>query len=217
MDLKKPISCALSALVLTSAVTPLSLAVEYEQSVKAPTAVHGSAPETVQSQTAVLYSSQNVLTLAEYDAKLAQFTGTAADKAANPAYETLLLQRRLVEKAGYDALTTKMEKDTDFAACMEWLFGDAQMLRYYVYGGEPEANGRYDTNKTPTAQNYLDSFAVLSRLYAKHKEDVTTESANKALYQRMMAALALTHSVPVYDWWVNSGMVGFMVCRCLVE
>ena len=209
MDLKKPISCALSALVLTSAVTPLSLAVEYEQSVKAPTAVHGSAPETVQSQTAVLYSSQNVLTLAEYDAKLAQFTGTAADKAANPAYETLLLQRRLVEKAGYDALTTKMEKDTDFAACMEWLFGDAQMLRYYVYGGEPEANGRYDTNKTPTAQNYLDSFAVLSRLYAKHKEDVTTESANKALYQRMMAALALTHSVPVYDWWVNSGMVGF--------
>ena len=129
MDLKKPISCALSALVLTSAVTPLSLAVEYEQSVKAPTAVHGSAPETVQSQTAVLYSSQNVLTLAEYDAKLAQFTGTAADKAANPAYETLLLQRRLVEKAGYDALTTKMEKDTDFAACMEWLVGAAPNLR----------------------------------------------------------------------------------------
>ena len=79
------------------------------------------------------------------------------------------------------------------------------MLRYYVYGGEPEANGRYDTNKTPTAQNYLDSFAVLSKLYAKHKEDVTTESENKALYQRMMAALALTHSVRLvgelrYGW-----------------
>ena len=209
MDFKKPISCALTALMVTSAVTPLSLAVEYEQSVKAPAAVHGSAPETVQPQTAVLYSSQNILTLAEYDTKLAQFSGTAADKAANPAYETLLLQRRLVEKAGYDALTAKMEQDTDFAACMEWLFSDAQMLRYYVYGGEPEANGRYDTNKTPTAQNYLDSFAVLSQLYAKHKADVTTDSENKALYQRMMAALALTHSVPVYDWWVNSGMVGF--------
>ena len=209
MDFKKPISCALTALMVTSAVTPLSLAVEYEQSAKAEAAVHGSAPETMQPQTAVLYSSQNILTLAEYDAKLAQFDGTAADKAANPAYETLLLQRRLVEKAGYDALTAKMEQDADFAACMEWLFSDAQMLRYYVYGGEPEANGRYDTNKTPTAQNYLDSFAVLSKLYAKHKEDVTTESANKALYQRMMAALALTHSVPVYDWWVNSGMVGF--------
>ena len=209
MDLKKPISGALSALVLTSAVTPLSLALEYEQSTKAPTAVHGSAPETTQPKLAVLYSSQNILTLSEYDTKLAQFTGTAAEKAADPAYETLLLQRRLVEKAGYDALTAKMEKDADFAACMEWLFSDAQMLRYYVYGGEPEANGRYDTNKTPTAQNYLDSFAVLSKLYAKHKADVTTESENKALYQRMMAALALTHSVPVYDWWVNSGMVGF--------
>ena len=209
MDLKKPISCALSALVLTSAVTPLSLALEYEQSTKAPTAVHGSAPETTQPKLAMLYSSQNILTLAEYDTKLALFTGTAADKAADPAYETLLLQRRLVEKAGYDALTAKMEQDENFAACMEWLFSDAQMLRYYVYGGEPEANGRYDTNKTPTAQNYLDSFAVLSKLYAKHKEDVTTESENKALYQRMMAALALTHSVPVYDWWVNSGMVGF--------
>ena len=209
MDLKKPISCALTALVLTSAVTPLSLAVEYEQSVKAPAAVHSSAPETAQPQTAALYSSQNILSLAGYDARLAGFNGTAADKAANPAYETLLLQRRLVEKAGYDALTAKMEKDPDFAACMEWLFGDAQMLRYYVYGGEPEANGRYDTNKTPTAQNYLDSFAVLSKLYAKHKEDVTADSEHKALYQRMMAALALTHSVPVYDWWVNSGMVGF--------
>ena len=209
MDLKKPISCALTALMVTSAVTPLTLAVEYEQSVKAPAAVHGSAPETAQPQLAVLYSSQNILTLAEYDAKLAQFSGTAAEKAADPAYETLLLQRRLVEKAGYDALTAKMEQDADFAACMEWLFGDAQMLRYYVYGGEPEANGRYDTNKTPTAQNYLDSFAVLSKLYAKHKEDVTADSENKALYQRMMAALALTHSVPVYDWWVNSGMVGF--------
>ena len=209
MDLKKPISGALSALVLTSAVTPLSLALEYEQSTKAPVAVHGSAPETTQPKLAVLYSSQSILTLAEYDTKLAQFTGTASEKAANPAYETLLLQRRLVEKAGYDALTAKMEKDPDFAACMEWLFSDAEMLRCYVYGGEPEANGRYDTNKTPTAQNYLDSFAVLSKLYAKHKADVTTESENKALYQRMMAALALTHSVPVYDWWVNSGMVGF--------
>ena len=209
MDLKKPISGALSALVLTSAVTPLSLALEYEQSTKPPVAVHDSAPETTQPKLAILYSSQNILTLAAYDTKLAQFSGTASEKAANPAYETLLLQRRLVEKAGYDALTAKMEQDENFAACMEWLFSDAQMLRYYVYGGEPEANGRYDTNKTPTAQNYLDSFAVLSKLYAKYKTDVTADSENKALYQRMMAALALTHSVPVYDWWVNSGMVGF--------
>lgn len=209
MDFKKPIAGVLTALMITSAVTPLTLAVEYEQSIKAPATVHGSAPEAAQPKLAALYSSQNILTLTEYDAKLALFSGTAAEKAANPAYETLLLQRRLVEKAGYDALTAKMEQDADFAACMEWLFSDAEMLRYYVYGGEPEANGRYDTNKTPTAQNYLDSFAVLSKLYAKHKADVTTDSENKALYQRMMAALALTHSVPVYDWWVNSGMVGF--------
>lgn len=204
MNFQKPISCALTALMVTSAVTPLSLAVEYEQNVKVPVAVHNSTSEAAQSEIAVLHNSKNILTTAAYDAKLAQFGGTAAEKAANSDYETLLLQRRLVEKAGYDALIAKMEKDADFAACMEWLFGDAQMLRYYVYGGEPEANGRYDTNKTPTAQNYLDSFAVLSKLYAKHKEDVTTEGANKALYQRMMAALALTHSVPVYDWWVNS-------------
>ena len=209
MDFKKPISCALTALMVTSAVTPLSLAVEYEQNVKVPAAVHNRTSEAAQPEIAVLHNSKNILTTAEYDAKLAQFGGTAAEKAANSDYETLLLQRRLVEKAGYDALIAKMEKDADFAACMEWLFSDGQMLRYYVYGGEPEANGRYDTNKTPTAQNYLDSFAVLSKLYAKHKADVTTDSENKALYQRMMAALALTHSVPVYDWWVNSGMVGF--------
>ena len=96
MDFKKPISCALTALMVTSAVTPLSLAVEYEQSVKAPAAVYGRAPETTQPQTAVLYSSQKILTLTAYDAKLARFTGTAAEKAANPDYETLLLQRRLV-------------------------------------------------------------------------------------------------------------------------
>ena len=95
MDLKKPISGALSALVLTSAVTPLSLALEYEQSTKPPVAVHGSALETTQPKLAVLYNSQNILTLTEYDAKLALFSGTAAEKAANPAYETLLLQRRL--------------------------------------------------------------------------------------------------------------------------
>ena len=209
MDIKRPITGVLTALTVASAVTPLSLAVEYEQNAKVPVAVHDSISETAQPEIAVLHNSQNILPLAKYDTRLAEFSGTAAEKAANPAYETLLLQRRLVEKAGYDALTAKMEQDADFATCMEWLFGDAQMLRYYVYGGEPEANGRYDTNKTPTAQNYLDSFAVLSKLYAKHKADVTTDSANKALYQRMMAALALTHSVPVYDWWVNSGMVGF--------
>ena len=54
MDLKKPISGALSALVLTSAVTPLSLALEYEQSTKPPVAVHGSALETTQPTLAVL-------------------------------------------------------------------------------------------------------------------------------------------------------------------
>lgn len=80
MDFKKPISCALTALMVTSAVTPLSLAVEYEQNVKVPVAVHNSTSEAAQSEIAVLHNSKNILTTAAYDAKLAQFGGTAAEK-----------------------------------------------------------------------------------------------------------------------------------------
>lgn len=111
----------------------------------------------------------------------------------------MLLRRRLVEKAGYNTLAARMTADADFAASMEWLFSDTQMLRYYSYGGEPEANGLNQKYKVANSDTYMSSFDVLSQIYTKHKEDLN-DTENAPLYKRMIAALALTHSVRIYNW-----------------
>lgn len=137
-----------------------------------------------------------VLTLSEYDSQLsAMESGAEAEALAVDAdYTKLLLQRRLVEKAGYDKLTAKMNADADFAACINWLFGDYEMLCDYVYGGEPEANDFRQTTNRPNSDTYIKSFSVLSELYKAHGDDVTAGD-NTALFKRLMAAVALTYSV----------------------
>ncbi|MCI8404005.1 MAG: hypothetical protein HFE49_03795, partial [Clostridia bacterium] len=95
-------------------------------------------------ETTVAYSGSAILSLEQYDAQLDAIAGQigSADPSVlteNEEYVNVLLKRRLVDKIGYDRLAAKMNENADFAACMEWLFTDIQMLRYYSYGGEPEA------------------------------------------------------------------------------
>lgn len=151
-----------------------------------------------------LYSGSAVMTLEQYDAQLAARANTlgktdAAELVDDEEYVNILLRRRLVDKAGYDTLVAKMNEDADFAAAMEWLFSDIQMLRYYSYGGEPEANGLRQKYKVADSSTYMSSFDVLSQIYTKHKADMN-DSTNAPLYKRMIAAIALTHSVRIYCW-----------------
>lgn len=151
-----------------------------------------------------LYDGSAVMPTEEYDAQLAakavEIGSTdAAVLVENEEYVNILLRRRLVEKAGYNTLASRMLEDADFAASMEWLFSDVQMLRYYSYGGEPEANGKGERYKVANSATYMSSFDVLSQIYTKHKEDMNDEE-NAPLYKRMMAAIALTHSVRIYNW-----------------
>lgn len=151
------------------------------------------------------YASSVVLSLEQYDEQLDAIVaqvGSTDPKVLtdNEDYVNVLLRRRLVDKTGYEKLTAKMNESPDFAACMEWLFTDTQMLRYYSYGGEPEANGYYSINKQVTPDTYMKSFDVLTRIYVKHKEDMN-DTENAPLYKRVMAAIALTHCVPVYTWF----------------
>ncbi len=155
-------------------------------------------------ETTVAYSDSNIQTLEQYDAQLNAIAGQAGSTdpmvlTENEEYVNVLLRRRLVDKTGYETLAAKMNEDADFAAAMEWLFSDIQMLRYYSYGGEPEANKVREKYKPVNSAIYMSSFDVLSQIYTKHKEDMN-DSENAPLYKRMIAAIALTHSVPVLDW-----------------
>lgn len=156
-------------------------------------------------ETTVAYSDSAILQLEQYDVQLDAIAGQIGSTdpsvlTENEEYVNVLLKRRLVDKIGYDRLAAKMNENADFAACMEWLFTDIQMLRYYSYGGEPEANGYYQKNRQVTPDTYIKSFDVLTRLYTKHKEDMN-DTENAPLYKRMMAAIALTHCVPIYTWF----------------
>ena len=127
-------------------------------------------------ETTVAYSDSAILQLEQYDVQLDAIAGQIGSTdpsvlTENEEYVNVLLKRRLVDKIGYDRLAAKMNENADFAACMEWLFTDIQMLRYYSYGGEPEANGYYQKNRQVTPDTYIKSFDVLTRLYTKHKED----------------------------------------------
>ncbi len=146
-------------------------------------------------------TSDVVLTLQQYDDALASISGggNEAAFAKDEEYVNVLLRRLLVEKAGYETLTAKMAESSEFKECIEWLFTDTEMLRYYVYGGEPEANGLRQKYRQANSGTYMSSFNVLTNIYTKHKEDLN-DAEFAPLYKRMMASIALTHSVPVYEW-----------------
>lgn len=155
-------------------------------------------------ETTVAYADSSILTIEQYDEQLnaiAVQLGSADPIVLtdNEDYVNILLRRKLVEKTGYETLAAKMNEDADFAACMEWLFTDIQMLHYYSYGGEPEANGYNQWYKKANSATYMSSFDVLTKIYTKHKEDMN-DTENAPLYKRMMAAIALTHSVAIMDW-----------------
>lgn len=165
------------------------------------TSIISMVPVTSFAENAELYSEAGgiVLTTEQYDAKLAEIEGSSgAEFVENEEYVSMLLRRKLVDAAGYETLTAKMNADPAFKECMEWLFTDTQMLRYYVYGGEPEANGLRQKYRQANSATYMSSFNVLTNIYTKHKEDLKDEEF-APLYKRMMASIALTHSVTIYE------------------
>ncbi|MBP3360878.1 MAG: bacterial Ig-like domain-containing protein [Clostridia bacterium] len=148
-------------------------------------------------------TSDVVLTLQQYDDALAAISGggNEAEFAKDEKFVNILLRRQLVDKAGYETLMKKMIESPEFKECIEWLFTDTEMLRYYVYGGEPESNSLRQKHRPVTSGTYMSSFNVLTSIYTKHKEDLN-DPEFASLYKRMMASIALTHSVTIYDWFL---------------
>lgn len=108
-------------------------------------------------------------------------------------YELRLLQRELVNNAGYDTLQFLLKYSKKGSMALEWLMNDEQALEYYVLGGVPDGT-------------YKRSFEVLADLYKQYKDDmdVTEVTENGVvlgdLYKRMLITLSLTHSAPVGTW-----------------
>ena len=131
--------------------------------------------------------SNVVQTLEWYDAFLKNNDFNTKD------YELYLLQRELVNNAGYDTLQFWLKYSRRVSAALEWLMNDKEALAYYVLGGAPDGT-------------YLRSFEVLADLYEKYKDDMDIKDITENgvvlgdLYKRMIITLSLTHSAPVGSW-----------------
>ena len=158
-------------------------------------------------------------TVEEYNALLKAFQEAhpgieLKDLVNNDEFMHIVLSRRLVKEAGYDALKAKCDADADFKAMLDWLLGDYEMLSYYVFTGDPEANeGKKGEYYQPTAATWMKSLEVLKSLHKKHVADTVAtakggNAENPSLNKRLMASVALTHSVPIHTWiqldWYNA-------------
>lgn len=108
-------------------------------------------------------------------------------------YELTLLQREFVNNVGYEILQAFVKYSDENYDVILWLMNDAETLRLYLAGGKPEGS-------------YANSITVLSKLYAKYKNDLENETITqygtplKELYRTMMLSISLTHSGNVYLW-----------------
>ncbi len=132
-----------------------------------------------------------IKTVAEYDEMLKKYEG----QEITGEYEKILLQRELVNNAGYDILQFTANYKNAYKETLEWLMNDLDNLRMYVLGGYPDG------------KNYMKSIIILSNLRANYANDFTIQEPTKYgydtlgnLYKRMAVALSLTHTVDVALW-----------------
>ncbi len=132
-----------------------------------------------------------IKTVAEYDEMLKKYE----DQEITGEYEKILLQRELVNNAGYDILQFTANYKNAYKETLEWLMNDLDNLRMYVLGGYPDG------------KNYMKSIIILSNLRANYANDFTIQEPTKYgydtlgnLYKRMAVALSLTHTVDVALW-----------------
>lgn len=136
--------------------------------------------------------------VAELDEKLKSDGGGLEKlKSGDPDYEIMVLRRNLVKSASKWALAQFVQQGEEELEMMRWLYNDVDALRMYTTGGAPTGS-------------YGQSLAVLAQLYATYKDDLNdvTPVAGRTrgdLYQRMMMAIALTHSKQVRFWIRDQG------------
>ncbi len=132
-----------------------------------------------------------IKTVEEYDEMLKKYEG----QEIAGEYEKILLQRELVNNAGYDILQFTANYKNAYKETLEWLMTDLDNLRLYVLGGYPDG------------KNYMKSIIILSNLRANYANDFTIQEKTKYetttlgnLYKKMAVALSLTHTVDVALW-----------------
>ena len=91
-----------------------------------------------------------IKTVEEYDEMLKKYEG----QEIAGEYEKILLQRELVNNAGYDILQFTANYKNAYKETLEWLMTDLDNLRLYVLGGYPDG------------KNYMKSIIILSNLRA---------------------------------------------------
>lgn len=145
-------------------------------------AVYADAKLYKKDYTEPSYTPDAIPTVAEYDAELSAYSGYEP----SGDYEALLLKREFVSRVGHDTLELLASHSKAYNDTIQWLLNDTDTLRLYLVGGKPEGT-------------YYNSIAVLSKLYAAHKDDLS-DSSHGDLYRTMMLALSLTHSGKAYFW-----------------
>lgn len=167
-----------------------------------------SAEELVaEGVAAAPYEAPGFKSIPEYNELLKQYRESHAsaslkDLTYDNQFMHIVLSRRLVQKAGHENLSKKMEESPEFKAMIDWLLGDFEMLSYFTFTGEPEANdgGSKVDWKQPTQKTWMNSLEVLAKLHSKHAADVTNGGENAPLMKRLMASVALTHSARIAPW-----------------
>lgn len=98
--------------------------------------------------------------------------------------ELLLLQRFLVDAAGYDKLLAWANEDADNAKFLQWLLTDYETLQLYVTGGRPGGrDGR--------GSDHVQAISQLKDLMAAHPEDLKDDVSDRRVYRTMMVSAAL--------------------------
>ncbi len=152
--------------------------------------VYGGAKLYKEGYTEEAQKVDFIKTVEEYDQIL---NGLSLEEQLNKK-ELTLLQRELVNKAGYELLQGLASLSKDYENALEWLFTDLENLKLYITGGEP------------TGGNYISSLKILAELYTHHKNDFniteTSKYGNKVgyIYKKMAITLSLTHSSQVALW-----------------
>ncbi len=115
-----------------------------------------------------------------------------------------VLQRMLIENAGYDELKESFltgESETARREMLTWLYNDADALEEFLVGGNPDGS-------------YVNALDVLTKLYQQFKNDMSDTTAlyspesgsmrNRGdLYRTMMFAIALTHADGGPHMWLD--------------
>ncbi len=167
-------------------------------------AVYGGAKFMTES-----YYHDDVLTVAEYDAKIQEYYSQyGTDLWSDPEYEQLLLERDFVDKVGYEALQSIFNEDEGegYKELVTWLFDNPSFLKTYLTSDSPGGNylaGTYSYSGS-YYDSYCNSLRTMYKLWKAHREDFENTD-NNGLDQKMIIAVSLSLTGSVKFWYGTSG------------